>query len=78
MITAKFETMPETTGGGYARWEDDGLCVFIDQRDNPEKQRLTTIHEVLDAYLGGEVSHKRLDKIGISIIEALTQLGFVR
>ena len=78
MITAKFERIPSKCGGGYARWEDDGLCVFVNRRDNPERQRLTTIHEVLDAYLGGEVSHKRLDKIGISIIEALTQLGFVR
>ena len=75
MIKACFEEMPAGTGGGYARWEGDGLLVFIDNKAPKEKQRLTAIHEVLHAHLCGEVRHSRVEKIAIQIVDCLEQLG---
>ncbi len=75
MIKAKFEEMPKSTGGGYARWEGDSLLIFIDRKANPHKQRLTAIHEVLHAHLCGEVRHSRMEKVSILIADCLEQLG---
>ena len=74
MIKASFEDMPKGCGGGYARWEGDGLSVFIDKKATPEKQRLTAIHEVLHAHLCGEVRHSRMEKVAIQIADCLEQL----
>ncbi len=78
MIKAQFENMPKTTGGGYACWVNDCLEVFIDIKDSHRKQRLTAVHEVLNAHIAGRVKHSRYDKMAIDIIDCLSQLGFVR
>jgi len=75
MIKAQFENLPKATGGGYARWDDDVLSVFIDSKDNPYRQKLTALHEVLEAHLRGRVAHKRIDRICSDQIEALNQLN---
>ena len=53
MIKAQFENLPKGTGGGYARWDDDVLSVFVDSKGNPYRQKLTALHEVLEAHLKG-------------------------
>ena len=78
MIKACFEKQPKATGGGYGKWEGDTLCIFIDPRDNPQKQLLTALHEVLDGHLNGQVRHWRLDQIAIDQIDCLQQLGLAR
>lgn len=75
MIKAVFEDMPKETGGGYARWEGDDLCIFIDRNAHPIKQKLTAIHEVMHAHLCGEVRHSRMEKISVQIADCLSQLG---
>jgi uncharacterized protein YfaQ (DUF2300 family) len=75
MIKAQYEKLPKETGGGYARWDDDTLSVFVDESLNREQKRLTVLHEVLEAHLKGRIAHKRIDKVCIDQIEALIQLG---
>ncbi len=75
MIKATFEEQPKRTGGGYAYWEGETLCVCIDPRNNRQKKRLTAIHEVLNAHIVGHVKHSRFDKMAIDIEDTLQQLG---
>ena len=75
MIKAQFENLPKATGGGYARWDDDILSVFVDSNDNKPRQRLTAIHEVIDAYLHRRVAHSKIEKISIEIADCLNQLN---
>jgi len=75
MIKAVFEKLPKETGGGYARWDDGVLSVFVDENDNKVRQRLTAIHEVLDAYLTGRVAHPKIEKISLDVADCLNQLN---
>lgn len=75
MIKAQFEDMPKKTGGGYAYWEGDCLNVFVDPKNNKQKERITAIHEVLNAHIVGHVKHSRFDKMAIDIEDCLQQLG---
>ena len=75
MIVAKYEKQPKNTGGGYARWEDKDLLVFVSPNGNRTQRRLTAIHEVLDAHLNGRIAHKRIDPLAIAIVDCLIQLN---
>jgi hypothetical protein len=64
-------------GGGYGFWEEGELFIVVDNQEPIEKQRLITVHEVLDGHLRREIKHSRVDRISIDIIDALIQLRLV-
>lgn len=75
MIKAVYEKQPKNTGGGYARWEDGDLLVFISPKGNKQQKRMTAIHEVLHAHLNKRIAHKRIDPLCADILDCLQQLN---